>query len=113
MKITLVHGKYFNSWEALGLGYIAAYLKKHIPDIDLRFYQGCFDDEETIVKNGSECDIVVFSCTTPTFRYANEISRRITELNPKTRIVIGGYHPSAAPMLSLNENTDQIDFDEA
>ena len=108
MKIALVHGKYFNSWEALGLGYIAAYLKKHISDIDLRFYQGCFDDEEIIVKNGSECDIVIFSCTTPTFRYANEISRRIKELNPKTRIVVGGYHPSAAPMLSLNENIDQI-----
>lgn len=108
MKVALIHGKYFNSWEALGLGYIAAYLEKHVPDIDLRFYQGCFDDEEMVVKGGSECDIVVFSCTTPTFRYADEISRRIKKLNPETRTVVGGYHSSAAPTLSLTSNIDQI-----
>ena len=75
MKIALVHGRYFNSWEALGLGYIGAYLKSHVKDIEVEFYQGCFDDEKTIIEGCVDADIVAFSCTTPTFPYALRIAR--------------------------------------
>ena len=97
MRISLVHGKYFNSWEALGLGYIGAYLRKHHPDIELNFFQGCFDSDDDIVNGCAASDIVAFSCTTPTFPHTRELSRRIKLKNPDVWTVIGGYHPSADP----------------
>lgn len=108
MKVVLVHGKYFNSWEALGLGYIGAYIKKHVPGLDVRFYQGCFDDDETIVEGCADADIVAFSCTTPTFPHTVQIAQRIREVNPKVRSVVGGYHPSAVPRDCLLGGIDQV-----
>ncbi len=29
MKVTLIQPRYFNIWEALGLAYIGAYVKRH------------------------------------------------------------------------------------
>jgi anaerobic magnesium-protoporphyrin IX monomethyl ester cyclase len=108
MKISLVHGKYFNSWEALGLGYIGAYLKAHNKYIKIDFYQGCFDDEKTIVNGCQNSDIVVFSCTTPTFAHVLGIARRLKQINPKVWTVVGGYHPSAVKQECLGGGIDQI-----
>lgn len=108
MKVALVHGKYFNSWEALGLGYIGAYLKAHVKDIELDFYQGCFDDDETIIKGCSDADIVAFSCTTPTVPHSVKIAVALKEINPTIHTVVGGYHPSAVPAESLVDGIDQV-----
>jgi len=108
MKVTLVHGKYFNSWEALGLGYIGAYLKSHVRDIDVWFYQGCFDDDETIIEEAKDSDIVAFSCTTPTFSHAVGIAQALKQIRPKMWTVVGGYHPSAIPEYCLVEGIDQV-----
>ncbi|HDH04521.1 MAG TPA: B12-binding domain-containing radical SAM protein [Nitrospirae bacterium] len=108
MKVILVHGKYFNSWEALGLGYIGAYLKHNMKDIEIGFYQGYFDDDRTIVKGCLDADIVAFSCTTPTFPYAAAIARAVKQENSGVRTVVGGYHPSAAPGESLIKGIDQV-----
>ena len=51
MKVVLVHGRYFNSWEALGLGYIGAYIKQNAPNIELEYFQGCFDDDAQIIAS--------------------------------------------------------------
>lgn len=108
MKIVLVHSKYFNSWEALGLGYIGAYIKKHEPSLTLEFYQGCFDSEEKIIEGCVDAEIVAFSCTTPTFPYTVNLCRRIKEINPAVHTVVGGYHPSAATRDSLVGGIDQV-----
>ncbi|MBI3697015.1 MAG: B12-binding domain-containing radical SAM protein [Acidobacteria bacterium] len=97
MKVSLVHGRYFNSWEALGLGYIGAYIQKQVPEAELNFFQGCFDSDEEIVKGCAGSDVVAFSCTTPTFPHAMELSRRIKRENPEVWTVHGGYHASADP----------------
>lgn len=97
MKVVLIHGRYFNSWEALGLGYIGAYIRRHVDGVDLEFYQGCFDDDETILAGCRDADVVAFSCTTPTFPHAVALSKQIKEINASARIVVGGYHPSAVP----------------
>jgi radical SAM superfamily enzyme YgiQ (UPF0313 family) len=97
MKVSLIHGKYFNSWEALGLGYIGAYIRKHVPDVEVNFFQGCFDSDEEIVKGCAGSDVVAFSCTTPTFPHAVELSRRIKRDNPDVWTAHGGYHGSADP----------------
>lgn len=107
MKISLIHGKYFNSWEALGLGYIGAYLKTHTKDIEIDFFQGCFDSDEAIIKGCSNSDLVAFSCTTPTFSYAVRIARLIKRNTPSIRTVVGGYHASSVPRESLVEGIDQ------
>lgn len=97
MKIALIHGKYFNSWEALGLAYIASYIRKNEPGVEIIFFQGYFDDEKTIIEKSAKCDIAAFSCTTPTFPYCVRIAKAIKNLNPDVKIVVGGYHPSAVP----------------
>jgi anaerobic magnesium-protoporphyrin IX monomethyl ester cyclase len=108
VKVTLVHGKYFNSWEALGLGYIGAYLKSNVKNIDIAFYQGSFDDDETIVKGCKGADIVAFSCTTPTFPHVIKVARMLKKNNPQIHTVVGGYHPSAVPQDCLVEGIDQV-----
>jgi anaerobic magnesium-protoporphyrin IX monomethyl ester cyclase len=108
MKVTLVHGKYFNSWEALGLGYVGAYLKSHMKDIEVDFYQGCFDDDETIIQGCLDSDVVAFSCTTPTFPHAVSTARALKQINPAVHTVVGGYHPSAVPHDCLVEGIDQV-----
>src|SRR5882724_5616469 len=97
MRISLVHGKYFNSWEALGLGYIGGYLRNHVPHAEINFFQGCFDSDDEIVQGCADSDIVAFSCTTPTVPHSRNLCRRIKALNPKVWTVAGGYHPSADP----------------
>src|SRR5229473_1428862 len=106
MKVALVHGRYFNSWEALGLGYIGAYLRRHVPGIELAFYQGCFDDDDTIVRGSADADVVAFSCTTPTFPHAARIAQALKAINPAIRTVVGGYHPSASPVPCLSKGID-------
>ncbi len=96
MKVVLVHGKFFNSWEAQGLGFIGSYLRRHLAGIDLSFYQGVFDSEDTIVQAGAVADWVLFSCTSPTYRWAEGLARRIKAVG-KARTIIGGYHASAVP----------------
>lgn len=107
MKLTLIHGKYFNSWEALGLGYIGAYVKRHQPDITINFFQGCFDADAEIIEGAADADIVAFSCTTPTFAYVVNIARALKKINPSAWIVVGGYHPSAMPEQCLVDGIDQ------
>ncbi len=101
MKVVLVHGRFFNSWEALGLGYIGAYLKKHRPGIDIDFFQGCFDNEEQVYRASQTADIVGFSCTSPTFSWVVEVVTKIKQSNPRVHVVIGGYHASALPYQCL------------
>ena len=108
MKITLVHAKYFNSWEALGLGYIGAYLKTKIRDLDLNYFQGVFDDDSTIVVGAMDSDIVAFSCTSPTFTHAVRLARQTKQANPRVCTVVGGYHPSAIPGDCLVEGINQV-----
>lgn len=108
MKIVLVHGRYFNSWEALGLSYIGAYIKSQMKDIEMDFYQGCFDDDETIIKGCQDSDIVAFSCTTPTFPHALKIARALKRINPNIITVVGGYHPSSVRSCCIVDGIDQV-----
>lgn len=110
MKITLIHGKYFNSWEALGLAYIGGYLRQELgSSIEIDFFQGIFDDDDDVIKQASNSDIVAFSCTTPSFPYAERIAGKLKRLNPKIHTVVGGYHASAVPNETIkSEYIDQV-----
>jgi len=98
MKITLVQPRYFNIWEALGLAYIGAYLKKHSPvPVELEFYQGYFDSDDVILERAADSDIVGFSCTSPVWDAGLALARALKARNPGLRTVFGGWHPSAVP----------------
>lgn len=106
MKIVLVHGKFFNSWEAQGLGFIAAYLEEHLPNAEFSFFQGCFDSDEEIVQAAAAADWVLFSCTSPTYGWCSALAQRMKAF-AGVRTVIGGYHSSAVP-LSIGREFDHV-----
>jgi len=83
MKVTLVQPGYFNIWEALGLAYLGAYIKKKFPEeIDINFFQGNFDNDKTIIDGAKASDFVLFSCTSPVFRSSVKLAREIKKINP-------------------------------
>ena len=110
MKVTLIQPKYFNIWEALGLAYIGAYIKKSFPGkLELSFYQGNFDDDRTIIEEAKTSDLVAFSCTSPVFRPALRLAEAIKEIRPEVKTIFGGFHPSAVPNDCLEEGAiDQV-----
>ena len=110
VKVTLIQPRYFNIWEALGLAYIGAHVKKHFKGrIELTFHQGYFDDEATIINDAKNADIVAFSCTSPVFANGLKLARAIKKISPGVRTVFGEFHPSAVPEDCLESNcVDQV-----
>ncbi|MFZ2970158.1 MAG: radical SAM protein [Minisyncoccia bacterium] len=96
MKIVFIQPKtiFGNTWEALNIGYMSAYLKsKSYPDIG--FFSGFFDSDEEIIKGCQDADIIGFSCTSPQMKHGIELAKKIK--NKKNWIVFGGVHPSVLP----------------
>lgn len=109
MKVALIHGKFFNSWEAQGLGLIAAYAKREVPDTEFVFFQGSLDSDQGILSGAADCDVAAFSCTSPTMPHALRLAQRLKALKPSMRVVFGGYHPSALPVETLTTGAvDQV-----
>lgn len=108
MKVVLVHGRYANSWEALGLGLIAAYVKRHRRHVDFEFFQGCFDSDAAMYVGGLAAGVMAFSCTSPAFAHAASLAAAVKAKNPQVRTVIGGYHASAVPEQCLAAGFDQV-----
>jgi anaerobic magnesium-protoporphyrin IX monomethyl ester cyclase len=107
-KVILVQPYYENIWEPIGLGFIAAYLKKHfIGDLDLQCFQGNFDSDKTIIEASIGADVVGFSCTSPAWPHALRLAESIKKQSPSTRTVFGGFHPSALPQDCIKH--DQVD----
>ena len=110
MKLVFIQPYYENIWESIGLGYIISFCKKnYIGELDISFYQGNFDSDETIKKGSKDADIIAFSCTSPAFPHALRLAEVIKENNPKVRSVFGGWHVSSIPEDSLNSDlVDQV-----
>ena len=110
MKISLIQPYYFNVWEGLGPAYMGANLKKNFSGkLSINFFQGYFDTDEEILAGVKGSDLVGFSCTSPTWKHAVSLATKIKKINPKVRIVVGGWHPSAVPEDCLaHECIDQV-----
>lgn len=106
MKIIFVQPKVGfkgHTWEALGIGYIVAYLKKHYAGaLDIRFFSGFYDADEEIVDACRNADIAGFSCTSPQFSHGLHVARQVKTTG--NRIVFGGIHPTALPDVVLKED---------
>jgi anaerobic magnesium-protoporphyrin IX monomethyl ester cyclase len=106
MKIVFVQpnvGFKGHTWEALGIGYIAAKLRKDYPDLEIDFYSGFYDKDEQILKASRDADIIGFGCTSPQFKHGLELAKKIK--TDKNVIVFGGVHPSALPDQVLKEES--------
>ena len=91
-----------HTWEALGIGYICAYLEKHYAEkLDITFYSGFYDTDKQILAGCKDADIIGFSCTSPQFKHGLELAKQIK--NKHNCIVFGGIHPSALPDSVLKE----------
>ncbi len=111
MKIVFVQpnvGFKGHTWEALGIGYIVAYLKKYYTgDLDIDFYSGFYDYDEQIIEAGRNADIIGFSCTSPQYKHGLNLAKQIK--TPDNHIVFGGIHPSALPdSVSKEECIDAV-----
>ena len=92
-----------HTWEALGIGYIISYLKKYYDkELDIEFYSGFYDSDDTIINACEDADIICFSCTSPQYKHGLQLAKQLK--NKKNTIVFGGVHPSALPDLVLKEN---------
>lgn len=96
-------------WDCLGVGYIISYIKASGFPGEIEFYSGAFDSDETIVEACSDADMVGFSCTSPQMKHALKLAGEIKGLNPKCRVVIGGWHATALPVeTALHPNVDHV-----
>lgn len=109
MKVVFIQPYYHNIWEALGIGYIASYIRKNFKgELQLKFYQAYFDDDKTIIDGCSDSDIIGISTTSPNFKHGVKLSREIKKINPNVHIVFGGWHVTALKEKSFVEGIDQI-----
>ncbi|MFC1953264.1 B12-binding domain-containing radical SAM protein [Chloroflexota bacterium] len=92
-----------HTWEALGIGYLVAYLKKHFSgNLKIDFYSGFYDSDEKIINAAKGADIIGFSCTSPQYKHAFNLAKQIKTKN--NWIVFGGVHSTALPQKVLEEN---------
>lgn len=100
MKISFIRPRYRSVWEPLNIGYIVAYLKRYFREknsLQLKFFDGFFDEDWRIIKGARDSDIVAFSCTSPQMKHALCLAHELKLKNPNLFTVFGGHHPSALP----------------
>jgi radical SAM superfamily enzyme YgiQ (UPF0313 family) len=96
----------------LNLGYLAAYVREKRDDYKVSILDSealCMDFdkiEEYVKKEGP--DIVGITSSTPAYSNALKIARICKKVSGKSKIILGGAHPSAFPGKTAQE--DAIDF---
>jgi anaerobic magnesium-protoporphyrin IX monomethyl ester cyclase len=101
MKVLLLHPQVFSPGfsyaiadprrVSLGLLYIASVLDKAGYDVSVGL--ATKGNIRRIVEKTSP-EVVGFSVITPDYPYTKELVKSVREESPKTRIVLGGYHPT-------------------
>lgn len=83
----------------LGLAYLVAYLKQRGEDIELIDMQGSLMDSAELgrILEASDADLVGISSMTPTFPSALKVARIVREKSPRSKILLGGVHPTLDP----------------
>jgi anaerobic magnesium-protoporphyrin IX monomethyl ester cyclase len=102
----------FHIVPPLGLGYLSASLKKHKIKVEL---VDCVKDHlnhdlfsERVAKISP--DIVGYQVFTSDVRSVSEAIERVKAIDPNIVNVVGGYHPSAAPEMTMERHFPRADF---
>ncbi|OGZ34354.1 MAG: hypothetical protein A2Y98_00965 [Candidatus Portnoybacteria bacterium RBG_19FT_COMBO_36_7] len=105
-----------SSWPSLGLAYIAAVLEKEGHEV---FYLDCsaehitVGEAEEVIKKYQNPDFIGLTATTPLINNALAIAKAAKKIFPRTKIVLGGIHPSVMPEeVIANEAVDFLLIDE-
>jgi radical SAM superfamily enzyme YgiQ (UPF0313 family) len=86
--------------------YIASYLRKSIPEIDIKIIDGSLLDKDKFLKlvRNENPDLMGLSYTTLDADNAEKISWSIKKILPDTLLVAGGSHPTAMPEITLKNS---------
>jgi len=81
----------------LNLGYLASYLRKHVPDVEVAIIDGMVGDVPLREIFNFQPDIVGVTATTPQAPEAYRLADCVKANRPDILVVIGGVHASALP----------------
>ena len=103
-KIVLINPSSLHAWEALGLGYLASFSYKfgYRPE-QYSFYAGEFDSDDEILAGCADAAIVGFSLTSFQIAHGLHLGREIRKVNPRVKIIWGGYGVSGLTAEQLRE----------
>ncbi len=102
-KVVFLHNLVY---EHIGPMYIAGILKKHDHKCEV-FIQG-YDGDIIRKTLDAKPDIIAFSCTTGSHKWASKIAQKIKEKGSKALVVMGGPHPTYFPEVINDKNIDII-----
>jgi len=111
-KIVLINPSSLHAWEALGLGYLASFSYKfgYRPE-QYSFYAGEFDSDDEILAGCADAAIVGFSLTSFQIAHGLHLGREIRKVNPRVKIIWGGYGVSGLTADQLLEMYgDDVDY---
>lgn len=105
------YGKYLSrlgpTTEPLGLAYIAAVLENEGHDVKIIDAPALKMETAQIAEVAKKnFDIIGVTMLTPMYKRSIEVIRAIRKINPGTKIVVGGPHPTALPTQTLKENPE-------
>lgn len=83
--------------------------KKFFSQID-KYRQAIEDETIKQIKNLST-NIYGITCYTPEYYEVLNLARKIKEINPKAKIIVGGIHPTLYPEELLKEENSPINFE--
>lgn len=112
-RFVFIRPKSIHQWEALGVGYLAAYSYKYggYSREDYAFYDGHFDSDEEIVDGCKTAEIIGFSLTSFSVDAALGLIEAIKKVNGTAKIVWGGYAVNGFSEAKLLERWgDQVDY---
>jgi len=94
----------------MGLAYIAAYLEPRGVRVDVLDCQALQVSSEEVRRKVARLrpDIVGITCVTTNFYEACEIARAVKKASERTRVVLGGPHPTVMPEEALRH--EEIDL---
>ena len=87
----------------LSFAYLDSYLKEKIPSIETRYLDFRFeykkDIDSVLLKAKEEFDFTHVGLTCYSRHYLNcvEIARKIKQIDGKTVVIVGGFHPTVKP----------------
>lgn len=95
----------------LGILYLAAYLRKHLPQVKISVIDGAIKGKKAVINRLIEFkpDLVGISVLTPNRHQAVGVAKLAKRICPRIKVVIGGIHPTLM-WNQIMEYYPQIDY---
>jgi radical SAM superfamily enzyme YgiQ (UPF0313 family) len=93
-------------YPQMGILYLAGYVQKKLPDVEILVTDGMLKGEEETLKEIKEfgAQVVGISCLTPNASGAFRLSKIIKRRKRGVVVVLGGIHPTSLPEESLKKS---------